>query len=147
MANLILDGKPHQQVILFAGSKRHTYRLSFGTSPGRHVTRSLFSVMSGSPRQEPVLEAHSVEIEEISRSNSEYDVVRLCAGAFREVEHGRAVFRHPAAVVLRATACRTARIRCSTPSSSRTRMAALRHGADGALGSDHRYRVRLQTIS
>jgi hypothetical protein len=72
VANLILDGKPHQQVILFAGSKRHTYRLSLGRLPaGRHdilIQRNDRFSAAGTG-----VEGHSVKIEEISRNNPEYD--------------------------------------------------------------------------
>ena len=102
VANLILDGKPHQQVMLFAGAKRHTYRVSLGRSPGGPSRDPYSSGMRGSRRQGPAWKRTHVEDRRNLPQQLGLRCVRLCAGAFREVEYCRAVFRHPAAAVLRA---------------------------------------------
>jgi hypothetical protein len=68
-----LDGKPNQHVILYAGSKRHGYRVSLGLlAPGEHeitVERDEKHSAQGAR-----LEAHGLKIEEIRTGSPQFDV-------------------------------------------------------------------------
>jgi hypothetical protein len=81
VATIGLDGKSHQHVMLFAGAKRYSYRVSLGRlSPGKHevtVERNAKFSASGA-----ALEAHNVKIEEIARSHPDYDVYAYAPALF-----------------------------------------------------------------
>ena len=73
VANLILDGKPHQNVMLFAGPKRYTYRVSLGRLiAGRHEIVVQRNEQSSAPGTG--LSIHGVKVEEVSRRHPDYDV-------------------------------------------------------------------------
>lgn len=73
VANVIVDGSPHQQIMLFAGPKRHAYRVSLGRlSPGGHEVaierNTRYSASSTG------LETHEFKIEEIGSGRFDFDV-------------------------------------------------------------------------
>ena len=73
VAAVRLDGKPNQHVILYAGPKRHGYRVSLGLlGPGEHeitVERDEKHSARGAG-----LEAHELEIEEIGTGSPQFEV-------------------------------------------------------------------------
>ena len=73
VVDLSLDGKPHQQVILYAGAARHKYRLSLGLlPPGEHeITLERNTKFSAAGAQ---FEAHGLEVEEIGATHPDIDV-------------------------------------------------------------------------
>lgn len=73
VANVILDGKPQQQVILFAGPKPYGYPVSLGRlTPGKHEL-----LVQRDPRHSAAgasLQTHNFRVEEISAAHAEFDV-------------------------------------------------------------------------
>ena len=73
VANLSLDGKPHQQVILFAGSKDYEYRISLGTlMPGEHEITLQRDDRQSAPGSG--LEAKQLRVEEIPTNHPDYEI-------------------------------------------------------------------------
>jgi hypothetical protein len=73
IAAVSLDGKLSQHVILFAGSKKHEYRIALGSlSPGDHELTIERDATQSAPRTE--LETGAIRIEEIATNHPEHDV-------------------------------------------------------------------------
>ena len=81
VADISLDGRPHQNVMLYAGAKRHAYRVSLGLlSPGEHSlviqqNRKYSAAGTG-------VDAHQVKVEEVPEASPDYDVYRYAPVIF-----------------------------------------------------------------
>ncbi|HYP06037.1 MAG TPA: hypothetical protein VER03_07350 [Bryobacteraceae bacterium] len=83
IVDVSLDGKPHQQVVLFAGPARHAYRLSLGLlTPGEHEITVERNDRFSAPQAQ--FEAHELKIEEMGAAHPEHDVY-----AYAPVLHAR----------------------------------------------------------
>ena len=81
VVDLSLDGKPQQQVILYAGAAPHKYRLSLGLlSPGEHEITVERNAKFSAPAAQ--FEAHELQIEEIGAGHPEIDVYSTGAPAY-----------------------------------------------------------------
>lgn len=73
VASVTLDGKPSQHVILYAGAKKHGYRVSLGLlSPGEHeivLERDAKYSAAGAG-----FEAHDLRVEEIASGNPDFQI-------------------------------------------------------------------------
>jgi hypothetical protein len=73
VAAISLNGKLHQQVILFAGSKAHEYRISLGSlNPGEHKLSIVRDTQHSAPGAN--LQTGAIRIEEIATGHPEYDI-------------------------------------------------------------------------
>ncbi len=73
VASVSLDGKPHQHIVIFAGSKDYEYRVSLGSLlPGEHEITIERDDRQSAPGS--ALEAKSLRIQEIPASHADYDV-------------------------------------------------------------------------
>jgi hypothetical protein len=73
VAVVSLDGKPNQHVILYAGAKRHGYRVSLGLlAPGKHEIAVEREGKHSAPGAR--LDAHDLKVEEIGTGNPQFDV-------------------------------------------------------------------------
>jgi hypothetical protein len=84
VVDLSLDGKPHQQVILYAGVARHKYRVSLGLlPPGEHeIALERNAKFSAAGAQ---FEGHALQIEEVSAGHPEIDVYSSAPVLFARV--------------------------------------------------------------
>lgn len=107
VATVLVDGRYNQDVFLFAGERRFTYRVLLGRfQPGEHILRIDLN-RKRSASKAATVEIQDAKISFVVRGSTEYQALslphRLCAA-----KHDRKVHRYPTGHVVRDRESRTA---------------------------------------